>query len=153
MTAKRKICVVSSSRADYNHLHTLMSSIKKSRKLKLQIIVTGMHLLPEYGSTYKEISSDGFFIDGKIKSYQNNTNDSDILNSISHQIGNCSKVITKLKPDIIVLGKQKATILPWKIFMKVLEILWWKTQPLILKLGFTGKMYSEIINYHFSKRH
>ena len=49
MTAKRKICVVSSSRADYNHLHTLMSSIKKSRKLKLQIIVTGMHLVPEYG--------------------------------------------------------------------------------------------------------
>ena len=122
MTAKRKICVVSSSRADYNHLHTLMSSIKKSRKLKLQIIVTGMHLLPEYGSTYKEISSDGFFIDGKIKSYQNNTNDSDILNSISHQIGNCSKVITKLKPDIIVLLGDRYDIFPVAIACHIIGI-------------------------------
>ena len=122
MTAKRKICVVSSSRADYNHLHTLMSSIKKSRKLKLQIIVTGMHLLPEYGSTYKEISLDGFFIDGKIKSYQNNTNDSDILNSISHQIGNCSKVITKLKPDIIVLLGDRYDIFPVAIACHIIGI-------------------------------
>jgi len=122
MTTKRKICVVSSSRADYNHLHTLMSSIKKSRNLKLQIIVTGMHLLPEYGSTYKEISSDGFFIDGKIKSYQNNTNDSDILNSISYQIGNCSKVITKLKPDIIVLLGDRYDILPVAIACHIIGI-------------------------------
>mgnify|MGYP006098288801 CR=1 FL=1 len=122
MTAKRKICVVSSSRADYNHLHTLMSSIKKSRKLKLQIIVTGMHLLPEYGSTYKEISSDGFSFDGKIKSYQNNTNDSDILNSISHQIGNCSKVITKLKPDIIVLLGDRYDIFPVAIACHIIGI-------------------------------
>jgi len=99
-----------------------MSSIKKSRNLKLQTIVTGMHLLPEYGSTYKEISSDGFFIDGKIKSYQNNTNDSDILNSISHQIGNCSKVITKLKPDIIVLLGDRYDILPVAIACHIIGI-------------------------------
>ena len=60
MNKKRTICVVSSSRADYNHLHKLMSNIKQSKKLKLQIVVTGMHLLSKYGLTYKEIINDGF---------------------------------------------------------------------------------------------
>ena len=78
MIKKRKICIVSSSRADYNHLYTLMRSIKQSKNLKLQIIVTGMHLLSKYGSTYKEIISDGFNIDGKIKNDQNNTKECDI---------------------------------------------------------------------------
>ena len=58
MKKKRKVCVVSSSRADYNHLYTLMSNLKVSSNFTLQLIVTGMHLLPQYGSTYKEILAD-----------------------------------------------------------------------------------------------
>ena len=122
MIKKRKICIVSSSRADYNHLHTLMTNIKQSKNLRLQIIVTGMHLLSKYGSTYKEIISDGFNIDGKIKNYQNNTKESDILNSISYQIKNCSKVFTKLKPDVVVILGDRYDILPVAIACHVIGI-------------------------------
>ena len=122
MNIKRKICIVSSSRADYNHLYTLMLGVKKSKNLKLQLIVTGMHLLPKYGSTYKEILTDGFTIDGKIKSHQSNTNDNDILGSISCQIGNCSKTINKLKPDIIVLLGDRYDILPIAIACHIMGI-------------------------------
>ena len=122
MIKKRKICIVSSSRADYNHLYILMRSIKQSKNLKLQIIVTGMHLLSKYGSTYKEIISDGFNIDGKIKNNQNNTKESDILNSISYQIKNCSKVFTKLKPSIVVILGDRYDILPIAIACHIIGI-------------------------------
>jgi len=122
MIKKRKICIVSSSRADYNHLHTLMTNIKQSKNLRLQIIVTGMHLLSKYGSTYKEIISDGFNIDGKIKNYQNNTKESDILNSISYQIKNCSKVFTKLRPDVVVILGDRYDILPVAIACHIIGI-------------------------------
>ncbi len=56
-----------------------MRSIKQSKDLKLQIIVTGMHLLSKYGSTYKEIISDGFNIDDKSKHQNIITKESDIL--------------------------------------------------------------------------
>ena len=55
MMIKRKICVVSSSRADYNHLFLLMQALKQSKKVELKLIATGMHLLKEFGNTYKQL--------------------------------------------------------------------------------------------------
>ena len=70
MGYKNKICIISSSRADYNHLYPLMLGIKKSKELDLQIIATGMHLIRKHGMTYKEIENDKFFIDRKVPSKQ-----------------------------------------------------------------------------------
>ena len=64
---KRKICVVTGSRAEYGLLRWLMDGINKSIKLDLQIIVTGMHLSPEFGLTYIEIENDGFKINRKVE--------------------------------------------------------------------------------------
>ena len=122
MKKKRKICIVSSSRADYNHLFPLISNIKRSKNLILQLIVTGMHLLHKYGSTYKEILSDGFNIDAKIKTTQINTKDTGILNSMANQLQNCTKVLTKLKPDMIVLLGDRYDILPIAIACHILRI-------------------------------
>ena len=61
-----KICVVTGSRAEYGNLYCLMKKIKKDKKFKLQIIVTGSHLSSDYGFTYKEIIRDGFKINAKI---------------------------------------------------------------------------------------
>ena len=55
---KKKICVVSSSRAEYGLLKNLIFKIRKSKKLKLQLIVTGTHLSQRHGLTYKEIIKD-----------------------------------------------------------------------------------------------
>lgn len=40
----RRICVVSSSRADYGLLKLLLSKIKSEQKFTLQLVVTGSHL-------------------------------------------------------------------------------------------------------------
>ena len=41
--------------------------IQEEADLELQIIATGMHLLPEFGLTYRQIEKDGFKIDKKIE--------------------------------------------------------------------------------------
>ena len=64
---KRKICIVTGSRAEYGLLKRLMQEIKESPELELQLIVTAMHLSPEFGLTYLEIEKDGFVIDKKWK--------------------------------------------------------------------------------------
>ena len=51
----KKICVVTGTRAEYGLLRWVMEGIRKSPKLELQIIATGMHLSPEFGLTYREI--------------------------------------------------------------------------------------------------
>ena len=62
---KRKICLVTGTRAEYGLLYWLMKEIEADKNLELQIIVTGMHLSSEFGLTYKEIEKD-FKIDKKI---------------------------------------------------------------------------------------
>jgi len=64
---KRKIAVVTGTRAEYGILKPLLKKIDDSPNLKLELIVTGMHLLKQYGLTVKEIKKDGFKIDKKNK--------------------------------------------------------------------------------------
>ena len=73
----RKVCVVSSSRADYNHLYPLMIALKSEKMIDFKLVVTGMHLLKEYGYTFREVINDGFKIDGKIKTNQKSSSSRD----------------------------------------------------------------------------
>ena len=63
----RKICVVTGSRADYDHLYWLLKLLKKNKKFDLSIIVTGSHLEKKYGASIKNITKDGFKKLHKIK--------------------------------------------------------------------------------------
>ena len=64
---KRKVCVVTGSRAEYGLLYLTMKGICNSDELELQIVTTGMHLSPEFGNTYKDIENDDFDIAHKIE--------------------------------------------------------------------------------------
>ena len=57
---RRKICIITGTRAEYGLLSGLMGEVRESKKLDLQIIATGMHLSPEFGLTYQQIEQDGF---------------------------------------------------------------------------------------------
>ena len=102
---KRKICVVTGSRADYGLLRWLMQEIKEDPDLELQILATGMHLSETFGSTYKEIESDGFKINEKISVLNGDDSGLSLAKSISLGISGCARAFERLKPDlIIVLG-------------------------------------------------
>ena len=101
----RKICVVTSSRADYGLLKLLMKKIKNDKELILQTVVTGTHLSSKYGSTYQEIESDGFRIDRKVKILSNDNSPSGILKSMANCQIKFPSIFFELKSDlIIVLG-------------------------------------------------
>ena len=112
MIKKRTICVVSSSRADYNHLYLLMKSLKSSNDFNFKLIVTGMHLLKKYGETYRELIKDGFKVDGYIKNKGLNKNNNQVLNLMSEQLANAGKVFDKIRPDIIIVLGDRYDILP-----------------------------------------
>ena len=52
---RRKICVVTGTRAEYGLLYGLMQKIRVHPSLQLQVVASGMHLSPEFGLTYREI--------------------------------------------------------------------------------------------------
>jgi len=102
---KRKICVITGSRADYGLLRWVMQRIKDDPELTLQVIVTGMHLSSNFGMTYREIKDEGFNIDAYVEIPLSDDTDLGIADSIANGISGCAKAFDQLKPDIIlVLG-------------------------------------------------
>jgi len=101
--AKRKICVVTGTRAEYGLLFWLMKEIQKDPELELQIIATGMHLSPEFGLTWKQIEKDGFFINEKAEMLLSSDTPSGIAKSTGLGIIGFADTFARLCPDILVL--------------------------------------------------
>ena len=108
---KRTICVVTGSRAEYGLLHWLMKDIKRDSNLRLQIIVTGMHLSPEFGMTYKEIERDGFIINKKVDIKLSSDSSVGITKSTGLGIIGFGNALKKLKPNIVVVLGDRFEIL------------------------------------------
>jgi len=99
---KRKICVVTGTRAEYGLLYWLMKEIEADNELQLQLIVTGMHLSSEFGLTYKEIEKD-FKINKKIEMLLSSDTSIGISKSMGLAQISFAEAFEDLKPDIVVV--------------------------------------------------
>ena len=103
---KKKIVNVTERRADYSKFRTIIKEIEKSKKLDYGLVVTGSHLLKEYGYTINEIKQDKFKILAEFDMYpknRNNTN-AEMVRAFAKAIVRLSKIVEKIKPDIILAG-------------------------------------------------
>lgn len=99
----RKICVVTGTRAEYGLLRPLIKKIDEDLELELQLIVTGMHLSPEFGLTYDEIIKDGFKITEKIEILLSSDTPIGISKSMGLAMISFSEVFERLNPDMIII--------------------------------------------------
>lgn len=107
----RKICVVTGTRAEYGLLYWLMKGIQNDLEFQLQLIVTGMHLSPEFGLTYKVIEQDGFAIDAKVEMLLSSDTPVGIAKSIGLGVISFGEALDRLKPDIMVVLGDRYEIL------------------------------------------
>lgn len=103
MSVKRKICVVTGTRAEYGLLYWLMKGIQAEAGLQLQTIATGMHLSPEFGLTYKTIEEDGFVIDAKVEMLLYSDTPAGVAKSIGLGVIGFADALERLKPNIMVV--------------------------------------------------
>lgn len=98
---KKKILYVSSSRSDFGIILNLLDKIEKSKKLELFIIVTGSHIIKDFGNTFNEIKSMNFK-NIKILKIDNN-----LINSPSNYIEKLHSRFTNsvrdIDPDVLLL--------------------------------------------------
>lgn len=99
----KKICIVTGTRAEYGLLYWLIKGVNDDPELDLQLLVTGMHLSPEFGLTWKQIEKDGFLITRKIEILL--SSDTAIGISKSNALAQISfaEAFDQLKPEIVIL--------------------------------------------------
>ena len=100
---KRKICVITGTRAEYGLLYWLMKGVNVDDTLVLQVVVTGMHLSKEFGNTYQQIEKDGFIIDKKVDISLKSDTEVAITKSIGIGVIGFADVFNNLQPDLVVV--------------------------------------------------
>src|SRR5574344_272497 len=99
---KRKVCVVTGTRAEYGLLYWLLKEIEADKELQLQLIVTGMHLSPEFGLTYQTIEKE-FKINKKIEMLLSSDTSVGISKSMGLAQISFAESYDGLKPVIVIV--------------------------------------------------
>lgn len=99
----KKVCVITATRAEYGLLKPVISKIKQSNKLQLQLLVTGTHLSPEFGLTYHEIEEDGYTITAKIEMLMSSDTAVGITKSMGSFLFGLADFFEVNVPDMVVI--------------------------------------------------
>lgn len=100
---KRKICVVTGTRAEFGLMRMLMQHLSEMPDLDLQVIATGMHLSPEFGLTYREIEEAGFTIGAKVEMLLSADSASSVTKSMGLGMIGFADAYQQMQPDIVVV--------------------------------------------------
>src|SRR6267154_3015044 len=101
--ARRRIAVVTTSRADYSHLYWPLRQLAEDARVELRLIVMGAHLSPEFGVTIHEIEKDGFAIAARIECLLSSDSDVGMAKTIGLATLSLSDVLGEMRPDILLL--------------------------------------------------
>jgi UDP-N-acetylglucosamine 2-epimerase (non-hydrolysing)/GDP/UDP-N,N'-diacetylbacillosamine 2-epimerase (hydrolysing) len=100
---RRKIAVVTTSRADYSHLYWPLRVLAERVDTELQLIALGAHLSPEFGSTIREIEKDGFQIAARVECLLSSDSDVGMAKTIGVATLGLAEHLGRLRPDIVLL--------------------------------------------------
>jgi len=99
----KKVAVFTGTRADYGLLYWLLKDIQSDRLLELKLIVSGMHLSPEFGCTYTQIEQDGLKIDEKIEILLSSDSAVGVAKSMGLGVLGFADAFERLNPDMLVI--------------------------------------------------
>lgn len=103
--SRRRICVVTGSRAEYGLLYWVLHELRAAADVELQLVVTGMHLAPEFGLTVREIERDGFVIARRVDMLLSGDTAAATAKSIGLGVIGLSDALESLAPELLlVLG-------------------------------------------------
>ncbi|MEA1878550.1 MAG: UDP-N-acetylglucosamine 2-epimerase [Bacteroidota bacterium] len=107
----KKLCIITTTRAEYGLLFWLMKGIQDDTDLQLQMVVTGTHLSAEFGSTIDQIREDGFHIDRSFNMELKDDSPTGITHSLSVALDGFSTSFKSLNPDLIIILGDRFEIL------------------------------------------
>jgi len=100
---RRKVCVVSGSRADYGLLYWVMREIREHPALELQLALTGMHLSPRFGETWRTVAEDGFRIDARVDTALEADSAQAVIRSVGRGVEGFADAFQRLDPAVVVI--------------------------------------------------
>jgi UDP-N-acetylglucosamine 2-epimerase (non-hydrolysing)/GDP/UDP-N,N'-diacetylbacillosamine 2-epimerase (hydrolysing) len=101
--ARRRIGVVTTSRADYSHLYWPLRELAGHPEIDLGVFVLGAHLAPQFGNTIGEVERDGFPVQARIECLLSSDTDTGMAKTIGVAILGLADALTAWRPDLLLL--------------------------------------------------
>ncbi|NCP84862.1 MAG: UDP-N-acetylglucosamine 2-epimerase (hydrolyzing) [Bacteroidetes bacterium] len=99
----KKIAVITGTRAEFGLLSPLLDEIQKETEMQLQLVVTAMHLSPEFGYTVDEIEKKGYKIDKKVECLLSSDTAVGITKSVGLAMIGFADALNELNPDLVII--------------------------------------------------
>lgn len=109
--SRRRICVVTGSRADYGLLTPLLRQLVVEPSAEVQLVVTGAHLAPEFGLTYQAIEEDGFKVHARVEMLLSSDTATGVARSMGLAVMGFADVYATSRPDLVVVLGDRYEIL------------------------------------------
>jgi UDP-hydrolysing UDP-N-acetyl-D-glucosamine 2-epimerase len=122
MSARRRIAVVTGSRADYGLLRGILARLNAADDVTLSVIACGMHLVPRFGETWKIIEADGFPIAAKIDLALDDDRAETIARGTGIGVSGFAEALPKLAPDVLVVLGDRYEVLAASVAATLLNI-------------------------------
>ena len=100
---RRRIAVISTSRADYGHLYWVLKELDQSDDVDLRIIATGAHLAPTFGRTISQFAEHGFTVEAHPECLLDSDSDTGMAKTIGVSILSLADILDRLRPDLLLL--------------------------------------------------
>ncbi len=112
MNYKNKICIFTTSRADFGLLRHFINNISKQNKIKSFVIATGTHLEKKHGYTIREIEKENIKVHKKIKIFLDGDTPKKMSKSIAIGMIKYNKILEEINPDLVVVLGDRYELLP-----------------------------------------
>ena len=106
MTDARRIAVVTSSRADWGHVHWPLHELRERAAAEggeVRLIVMGAHLSTEFGESVNEIEKAGFTVDERIECLLSSDSDVGMAKTIGLATLGLAEVLSRMRPDLLLV--------------------------------------------------
>ena len=108
----KKICVVTTTRAEYGYLKWLMKDIQEDSDLELQVIASGTHLDATQGHTIDQIILDGIPVSAEVAVQLDNSSPKAICETMARYGNGFAEILSQLQPDVVVVLGDRYELLP-----------------------------------------
>ena len=102
-TARRKICIITGTRAEWGLLETIARQLRDRKDTQLQIVATNMHLDPRYGHTVDEIEAGGYRVDARVAMASDDDSRTARIKAMGQCMNGMADAFAALKPDLAVI--------------------------------------------------
>ena len=108
---RRKVCVITSTRAEYGLLKPVMTLLKSDPEVQFQLVVTGSHLSPTHGMTVKQIEADGFVEDAQVQIDLSDDSSLGVATAMANTTTKMAETLSRLSPDVLLILGDRYEIL------------------------------------------